>query len=46
LASPKPGEQVLVSTAAGAVGSAVGQIAKILGCRTVGIAGGAFTRLF
>jgi NADPH-dependent curcumin reductase len=38
---PKPGEIVLVSTAAGAVGSAVGQIAKILGCRTVGIAGGA-----
>lgn len=38
---PKPGETVLVSTAAGAVGSAVGQIAKIKGCRTVGIAGGA-----
>jgi len=37
---PKPGETVLVSTAAGAVGSAVGQIAKILGCRSVGIAGG------
>src|ERR1700728_63324 len=37
---PKSGETVLVSTAAGAVGSAVGQIAKILGCRTVGIAGG------
>jgi NADPH-dependent curcumin reductase CurA len=32
---------VLVSTAAGSVGSAVGQIAKILGCRTIGIAGGA-----
>jgi NADPH-dependent curcumin reductase CurA len=32
---------VVVSTAAGAVGSAVGQIAKIKGCRTVGIAGGA-----
>ncbi len=30
----------MVSTAAGAVGSAVGQIAKILGCRAVGIAGG------
>ena len=29
-----------MSTAAGAVGSAVGQIAKIRGCRTVGIAGG------
>jgi NADPH-dependent curcumin reductase CurA len=37
---PKPGETVVVSTAAGAVGSAVGQIAKIKGCRTVGIAGG------
>lgn len=34
---PKPGETVVVSTAAGAVGSAVGQIAKIKGCRTVGI---------
>lgn len=33
-------DTVVVSTAAGAVGSAVGQIAKILGCRTVGIAGG------
>lgn len=38
--APKMGETVLVSTAAGAVGSAVGQIAKILGCRAVGIAGG------
>lgn len=38
---PKPGETVVVSTAAGAVGSCVGQIAKIGGCRTVGIAGGA-----
>jgi NADPH-dependent curcumin reductase len=37
---PKPGNTVLVSTAAGAVGSAAGQIAKIKGCRTVGIAGG------
>lgn len=37
----KAGETVAVSTAAGAVGSAVGQIAKIIGCRTVGIAGGA-----
>ncbi|MEM9046402.1 MAG: NADP-dependent oxidoreductase [Pseudomonadota bacterium] len=34
---PKAGETVVVSTAAGAVGSAVGQIAKIKGCRTVGI---------
>jgi NADPH-dependent curcumin reductase CurA len=38
---PQPGDTVVVSTAAGAVGSAVGQIAKIAGCRTVGIAGGA-----
>jgi NADPH-dependent curcumin reductase len=38
---PKAGETVVVSTAAGAVGSAVGQIAKLRGCRTVGIAGGA-----
>jgi NADPH-dependent curcumin reductase CurA len=38
---PRPGDTVVVSTAAGAVGSSVGQIAKISGCRTVGIAGGA-----
>lgn len=38
---PKAGETVLVSGAAGAVGSLVGQIAKIKGCRAVGIAGGA-----
>lgn len=37
---PKEGETVLVSGAAGAVGSVVGQIAKIKGCRVVGIAGG------
>lgn len=37
----KEGEQVLVSGAAGAVGGVVGQIAKINGCRVVGIAGGA-----
>lgn len=36
---PKEGDTVLVSTAAGAVGSIVGQIAKIKGCRVVGIAG-------
>jgi NADPH-dependent curcumin reductase CurA len=38
---PRPGETVVVSGAAGAVGSVVGQIAKIKGCRAVGIAGGA-----
>lgn len=37
---PKAGETVAVSTAAGSVGSCVGQIARIKGCRTVGIAGG------
>lgn len=41
IGQPREGETVVVSTAAGAVGSAVGQIAKLLGCRTVGIAGGA-----
>jgi NADPH-dependent curcumin reductase CurA len=40
IGEPKAGETVLVSTAAGSVGSAVGQIAKLRGCRTVGIAGG------
>jgi NADPH-dependent curcumin reductase len=38
--SPKEGETVVVSGAAGAVGSVVGQIAKLKGCRVVGIAGG------
>ena len=38
---PQAGETVLVSGAAGAVGSLVGQIAKLKGCRVVGIAGGA-----
>lgn len=37
---PKPGETVVVSTAAGAVGSMAGQLARHLGCRAVGIAGG------
>ena len=36
---PQPGETVVVSAAAGAVGSAVGQLAKIKGCRVVGVAG-------
>ena len=40
IGQPKAGETVVVSTAAGAVGSCVGQIAKIKACRTVGIAGG------
>ena len=40
ICDPKEGETVVVSGAAGAVGSVVGQIAKIKGCRTVGIAGG------
>ena len=38
---PRAGETVVVSTAAGAVGSCVGQIATLHGCRTVGITGGA-----
>jgi NADPH-dependent curcumin reductase CurA len=37
---PRAGETVVVSGAAGATGSVVGQIARILGCRVVGIAGG------
>ncbi|HXU41562.1 MAG TPA: NADP-dependent oxidoreductase [Burkholderiales bacterium] len=40
ICQPKPGETVVVSAASGAVGSVVGQIAKIKGCRAVGIAGG------
>ncbi|HJS94287.1 MAG TPA: NADP-dependent oxidoreductase [Solirubrobacteraceae bacterium] len=40
LGKPEPGQTVVVSGAAGAVGSVVGQIARIKGCRTVGIAGG------
>jgi NADPH-dependent curcumin reductase len=41
IGAPKPGETVVVSSASGAVGSVAGQLAKIAGCRTVGIAGGA-----
>ncbi len=41
IGKPKAGETVVVSAASGAVGSVVGQIAKIKGCRVVGIAGGA-----
>lgn len=37
---PEPGQTVLVSAAAGSVGSIVGQIARLVGCRAVGIAGG------
>jgi len=37
---PKPGDTVVVSGAAGAVGQTVGQLARIKGCRVVGIAGG------
>ena len=39
IGQPKAGETVVVSAAAGAVGSAVGQLARIRGCRAVGIAG-------
>jgi len=40
IGQPKPGETVVVSAASGAVGGVVGQLAKIKGCRAVGIAGG------
>ncbi|HEY7800090.1 MAG TPA: NADP-dependent oxidoreductase [Hyphomonadaceae bacterium] len=40
IGEPKPGETVFVSGAAGAVGSLVGQIAKLKGCRVIGSAGG------
>ena len=39
--TPKAGETIVVSAASGAVGSVVGQLAKLRGCRAVGIAGGA-----
>ena len=41
IAQPKPGETVVVSAASGAVGAVVGQLAKITGCRAVGVAGSA-----
>jgi NADPH-dependent curcumin reductase CurA len=41
IGKPQPGDTVVVSGAAGAVGTVVGQIAKIKGCRAIGIAGGA-----
>lgn len=40
IGAPKPGETVVVAAASGAVGSVVGQIARLKGCRAVGIAGG------
>ena len=41
ICKPMPGQTIVVSAASGAVGSAVGQLAKARGCRAVGIAGGA-----
>jgi hypothetical protein len=41
IGQPKPGETIVVAAASGAVGSVVGQIGKIKGCKAVGIAGGA-----
>ena len=41
IGKPKPGETLVVAAASGAVGAIVGQIAKLKGCRVVGIAGGA-----
>jgi NADPH-dependent curcumin reductase CurA len=40
IGKPKAGETLVLSAASGAVGSVVGQLAKIMGCRVVGIAGG------
>jgi NADPH-dependent curcumin reductase CurA len=41
IGQPRPGETVVVAAATGAVGSVVGQIARLKGCRVVGVAGGA-----
>ena len=40
IGKPQPGETLVVAAASGAVGSVVGQVAKIKGCRVIGIAGG------
>jgi NADPH-dependent curcumin reductase len=40
IGQPRPGETVVASTAAGSVGATVGQVARLLGCRAVGIGGG------
>ena len=41
IGQPKPGETVVVAAASGPVGATVGQLARILGARAVGVAGGA-----
>jgi len=41
IGEPKPGETIVVAAATGPVGATVGQIGKIMGCRVVGVAGGA-----
>ncbi|SFS02302.1 hypothetical protein SAMN05216570_1612 [Dyella sp. OK004] len=46
IGQPKPGETVVVAAATGAVGSVVGQIAKLKGARVIGIAGGADKRRY
>jgi NADPH-dependent curcumin reductase CurA len=40
IGKPQPGETLVVAAASGAVGSVVGQVARIMGCRVIGIAGG------
>jgi NADPH-dependent curcumin reductase CurA len=46
IGKPQPGETLVVAAASGAVGSVVGQIARIKGCRAIGIAGGEAKRRF